>query len=150
MSYTNADGLRILTNGDAGVAADNGTTAVPEIKTMVVSIDATAGAVDYNNGEDAFIPAGSFLKSASLFATTTLVGGTSIDLGFKTAAGGAIDADGIVAAATLAEINAGHVCDGADIGTVIDASNDAYVSVSAVSGTFSAGAAKLVIEYIEG
>lgn len=150
MSYTNADGLRILTEGDAGVAADNGTTAVPEIKTMVVSIDTTAGAVDFNNGEDAFIPAGSFLKSASLFATTTLVGGTSIDLGFKTAAGVAIDADGIVDAATLAEINAGHVCDGADIGTVIDASNDAYVSVSVVTGTFSAGVAKLVLEYIEG
>lgn len=150
MSYTNADGLRILTNGDAGVAADNGTTAVPEIKTMVVSIDTTAGAVDFNNGEDAFIPAGSFLKSASLFATTTLVGGTSIDLGFKTAAGAAIDADGIVDAATLAEINAGHVCDGADIGTVIDASNDAYVSVSVVTGTFTAGVAKLVLEYIEG
>lgn len=150
MSYTNADGLRILTNGDAGVAADNGTTAVPEIKTMVVSIDTTAGAVDFNNGEDAFIPAGSFLKSASLFATTTLVGGTSIDLGFKTAAGAAIDEDGIVDAATLAEINAGHVCDGADIGTVIDASNDAYVSVSVVTGTFSAGVAKLVLEYIEG
>ena len=90
------------------------------------------------------------MKSASLFATTTLVGGTSIDLGFKTAAGGAIDADGIVAAATQAEINAGHVCDGADIGTVISASDDAYVSVSAVAGSFSAGAAKLVIEYIEG
>jgi hypothetical protein len=149
MSYTNADGLRILTNGDAGVPAANGLTAKSEIKTLVVTVDATAGAVDFNNAEDAFIPAGSFLKSATLFATTTLAGGTSIDLGFVNAAGTEIDADGIVDAATLAEINAGHVCDGADIGTVISASADAYVSVSVVTGTFTAGVAKLVLEYIE-
>jgi len=149
MSYTNADGLRVLTNGDAGTPARNGVTAEAEIKTMVVSIDATAGAVDFNNAEDAFLPAGTFLKSATLLPSTTLAGGTSITIGFKTAAGAAIDADGIVAAATTAEINAGHVCDGADIGTVVDASNDAYVSVSAVSGSYTAGVAKLVIEYIE-
>jgi hypothetical protein len=149
MSYTNADGLRILTNGDAGVPAANGLTAKSEIKTLVVTVDATAGAVDFNNAEDAFIPAGSFLKSATVFATTTLAGGTSIDLGFVNAAGTEIDADGIVDAATLAEINAGHVCDGADIGTVISASADAYVSVSVVTGTFTAGVAKLVLEYIE-
>jgi len=149
MSYTNADGLRVLTDGDAGTPANNGLNAVPALKTMVVTVDATAGAVDLNNGEDAAIPAGSFLKSATLFATTTLVGGTSIDLGFVDAAGDAIDADGIVDAATLAEINAGHVCDGADVGTVISASDDAYVSVSVVTGTFTAGVAKLVLEYIE-
>ena len=149
MSYTNADGLRVLTNGDAGVPAGNGVNAASEIKTMVVSIDTTAGAVDFNNAEDAFIPVGSFLKSATLLPTTTLVGGTSIDLGFVDADGNALDADGIVDAATLAEINAGHVCDGADIGTVISSTKDAYVSLSVVTGTFTAGVAKLVLEYIE-
>ena len=151
MSYTNADGLRVLTNGDAGVAAQNGTTAVSAKKTMTAIVDLTKGDQDFTNGEDAFIPAGAFITAASIVVTTAAAGGTNVSLGLKEADGTVIDADGIDATVLTAALaaNKAVACDGALVGgtATIGAANG-HLSVD-VTGTFTAGVFTLVIEYIE-
>ena len=151
MSYTNADGLRILTNGDAGVAAENGVNTVSAKKTMLVNIDLTKVDQALNNGEDAFIPAGSYITAASLVVKTAASGGTNVTIGLINAAGSDIDADGIdatVATAALAA-NLAVACDGAKVGgTETVGAADAYIDID-VTGTYTAGELLLVIEYIE-
>ena len=153
MSYTNADGLRILTNGDAGVAAENGVNTVSAKKTMLVNIDLTKGDQALNNGEDAFIPAGSYITAASLVVKTAASGGTNVTIGLINAAGSDIDADGIDATIALSAINAttkAVACDGALVGgAVMTGAADAYIKANYGTAAFTAGAAKLVITYIE-
>ena len=63
MSYTNADGLFIVTDEAQGAVRDNGITSSNGIKTLVFEIkDATKlGTADVDpQPNDAFIPAGSY------------------------------------------------------------------------------------------
>ena len=156
MSYTNADGLLVLTNGAAGTPADNGIAEYGK-KFLVVDIaDATeigtAAAAPAAN--DAFIPAGSYITGAHLVVTTAFTSGGSaaLNVGLYTAAGVAIDADGIDATVAVADLaaNKAVACDGALVGgTATVGTADAYVSWDYDTAAFTAGAAKLVIEYIE-
>lgn len=151
MSYTNADGLLVLTDGAAGIPAENGATAVGAKKNLLVNIDLTKGAQDFNAGTDAGIPAGSYITAASLVVKTAAAGGTSVTIGLVNAAGSAIDADGIDAAVATADLaaNKAVACDGALVGgTATVGAAEGFVSVT-VSGTFTAGEALLLIEYIE-
>ena len=62
MSYTNSDGLFVLTDGDQGAVKDNG-GALAATKVLVVEIpDATklGTAQTAPTANDAFIPAGSY------------------------------------------------------------------------------------------
>ncbi len=106
-----------------------------------------------NNGfsdQDAYIPTGSYIKSASLIVETAFAGGTSYNIGLYNAAGSAIDADGIDAGVATAALAAdlAVACDGALVGGTALVTSDAYLVVAA-TGTFTAGKAKLVIEYIQ-
>jgi hypothetical protein len=106
-----------------------------------------------NNGfsdQDAYIPAGSYITSATLVVETAFAGGTSYNIGLYNQAGTVIDADGIdagVATAALAA-NLAVDCDGALVATQALVTSDAYLVVAA-TGTFTAGKAKLVIEYLQ-
>ncbi len=149
MSYTNADGLYVLTHGGQGDILAGGSTAAFAKKTIKVTLDLTADrAVSAN---DVFIPAGSYITAAHLVVTTAAAGGTSINFGLADAAGAAIDADGIDAGVLTAALAAdlAVVCDGALVGGTagVGAAN-AYIT-TANTGTFTAGEAVLVIEYIE-
>ena len=151
MSYTNADGLLVLTNGAAGVPADNGLTAVGAKKTMLVNIDLTKGDQALNTANDAFIPAGSYITSASLVVKTAAAGGTNVTIGLITAAGADIDADGIDATVATADLaaNKAVACDGALVGgTATVGVDNAYVGI-ATTGSFTAGQVLLMIDYIE-
>jgi len=151
MSYTNADGLLVLTNGAAGVPADNGLTAVAAKKNLIVSIDLTKGDQALNTANDAFIPAGSYITAASLVVKTAAAGGTNVTIGLITAAGADIDADGIDATVGTADLaaNKAVACDGALVGgTATVGAANGYVDID-VTGTFTAGELLLLIEYIE-
>ena len=151
MSYTNADGLLILTNGEAGTPAENGRTAVAAKKNLIVDIDLTKGGQSWRSGVDAFIPAGSYITSASLVVKTAAAGGTSVNFGLVKADGTAIDADGIDAAVALADLaaNKAVACDGALVGgTATVGVDNAYVGI-ATTGSFTAGQVLLMIDYIE-
>ena len=157
MSYTNADGLFVITNNAQGAVRDNGLNAQNGVKTMVFELkDATAlGTSDVNpQPNDAFIPAGAYITKASLVVTTAFTSGGSatLGIGLQQADGSIIDADGIDAAVAVADLaaNKAVVCNGALVGgTATVGAANAYMSLVYASAAFTAGAAKLVIEYIE-
>ena len=156
MSYVNADGLEILTAGEQGTAAKRGTSLSSQKKSLVMNITGTEvpSSVATPQDHDAFIPAGSYITSASLIVSTAFTSGGSatLTIGTYTQAGAAVDADGIDAAVALAAIGADKAvaCDGAAVGgTATVGGADVYVEAIYGTAAFTAGEAKLVIEYIE-
>ena len=156
MSYVNADGLEILTAGEQGTAAKRGTSLSSQKKALVMNITGTEvpSAAATPQDHDAFIPAGSYITSASLIVSTAFASGGSatLTIGTYTQAGAAVDADGIDAAIALAAIGADKAvaCDGAAVGgTATVGGADVYIEAIYGTAAFTAGEAKLVIEYIE-
>jgi len=105
----------------------------------------------------AFVPAGAMVVDAYFNTTTAFASGTSYDIGLEQNDGStAIDADGLFDALVLADIDA-------SVGTALTASLhagtnsgvlcgqrlsvDGYLVVAA-TGSFTAGEAELVLEYI--
>jgi len=155
MAYVNADGLEILTAGEAGVAAKRGTAVSPK-KALVMTItgtDLAASAVTPQD-HDAFIPAGSFITSASLIVTSAFTSGgaATLTIGAYEQDGSVVDANGIDDAIALAAIGADKAvaCDGALVGgTATVGAADVYIEANYGAAAYNAGEAKLVIEYIE-
>lgn len=156
MSWTNADGLTVLMHGEQGQVKDNGSTTESMTQTLIVDIDdgstipATAATPAAN---DAYIPAGSYIKNAYLIVETAFAGATAVlNIGTYQKDGTTIDADGIDAAIAVTAIDAANdvvVCDGAQVGGVVTVgANDAYVKVDYDTAAFTAGKAKLYVEYI--
>lgn len=102
----------------------------------------------------AYVPSGAAITNCYIKATTNFAGGTSYDIGLiQSDDSTAIDLDGIFDAVTLAQCNAGadmreHA--GTNSGALIaqELAADGYLKVVA-TGTFTAGEAELVLEYIE-
>jgi hypothetical protein len=156
MSYVNADGLEVLTAGEQGTPAKRGTSLSSQKKSLVMNITGTEvpSSVATPQDHDAFIPAGSYITGAHLLVSTAFTSGGSATLtvGTYTQAGAAVDADGIDAAIALAAIGADKAvaCDGAAVGgTATVGGADVYIEAIYGTAAFTAGEAKLVIEYIE-
>ena len=159
MSYTNADGLFVLTDGAQGAVNGEGVTARASRQTLVVDITsantlATFGASNIDPLAPQ-LPAGAIIVNADLVVTTpfTSGGAATLTIGTYNAAGTAIDADGIDATIALGVIDAdGDVvqCDGAQVsGLVTVGGAAAYVGWNYGTAAYTAGAAKLIIEYIK-
>lgn len=155
MAYVNADGLEILTAGEAGTAAKRGTAVSPK-KALVMTLTGTdlGSSADTPQDHDAFIPAGSYITSASLIVTTawTSAGSATLTIGAYQQDGTTVDADGIDAAIakTALAANTAVACNGALVGgTATVGANDVYIEANYGTAAFTAGEAKLVIEYIE-
>jgi hypothetical protein len=158
MSYTNADGLRVLTNDDQGAVKLQGVTATDPTQVLVMDITFTAlgttfGAsnIDLNNP---YIPAGSLIKRADLVMTTAATSGGSatLTIGTYNAAGTAIDADGIDATVALTAIDAiGETvrCDGAHLTVGGYVAENAYIGAIYATAAYTAGVGKLYIEYVK-
>ena len=156
MAYVNADGLEILAAGDAGTAAKRGTSLSSQKKALVMTITGTdlGSSADTPQDHDAFIPAGSYITGAHLIVTTAFTSGGSatLTIGTYQQDGTTVDADGIDATIALAALaaNKGVACDGAAVGgTATVGANDVYIEAIYGTAAFTAGEAKLVIEYIE-
>lgn len=159
MSYTNADGLRILTNGDDGLELNLGTTAGSVRRVLVVDligteIGSTFGASDITPS-DPYIPAGSLILSATIVATTAFDSAgeaATLTIGTYDSAGAAIDADGIDAAVTEAAVGTNGLtvrCDGAHLTTTGYVSVNAYIGAIYGTEAFTSGAGKLYVEYVK-
>jgi len=106
----------------------------------------------------AFVPAGAVIVDAYIIPTTDFAGGTSYDIGLEQSDGStAIDADGLFDALVLADLDATpgssvtaaeHA--GTNSGVLIGQKLlvDGYLLVAA-TGTFTAGVAVFMIEYVE-
>ena len=156
MAYVNADGLEILAAGDAGTAAKRGTSLSSQKKALVMTITGTdlGSSADTPQDHDAFIPAGSYITGAHLIVTTAFTSGGSatLTIGTYQQDGTTVDADGIDATIALAALaaNKGVACDGAAVGgTATVGANDVYIEANYGTAAFTAGEAKLVVEYIE-
>ena len=156
MSYVNADGLEVLTAGEQGTAAKRGTSLSSQKKALVMNITGTEvpSSVATPQDHDAFIPAGSYITGAHLVVTTALTSGGSatLTIGSYTQAGAAVDADGIDATIAVADLvaNKAVACNGAAVGgTATVGAADVYIEAIYGTAAFTAGEAKLVIEYIE-
>lgn len=158
MSYTNADGLLVLTNGDQGVVRTQGTAASGVRQTLVMDLTLTELGTTFGaaniNVQNPVIPANSLILSATLVmsAAATSGGSATLTIGTYNAAGTAIDADGIDATVALAALNAiGSTvrCDGAHLSTAGLVTVDAYIGAIYATAAFTAGTAKLFIEYVK-
>ena len=164
--WTNEDGLQVPFGQDQaretqslmGKTANNGPYGY-----MIVDInwdDLPTFTADLNNNgtnngfsdSDAYIPAGSYIVSATLIIETLFAGGTDYDIGIYEQDGTAISAQGIDATLVLADIDGGAdvvKCNGALAGGILSVgSDDAYIKF-VEEGTFTAGKMKLVIEYVQ-
>lgn len=156
MSWTNADGLTVLMHGEQGEVKAQGLTAAPMKKYLVLDIaDATAipSSAAAPAANDPFIPSGSLITGAWVIVETAFTSGgaATLTIGTQTAAGAAVDADGIDAVVALAALaaNKGVVCDGAQVAGTALVTSDAYLSFIYGTAAYTAGAAKVVVEYIE-
>ena len=156
MSYTNADGLYVFTNGDEGVPLNEGQSATSIRQQLVIDIPSLAalgttfGAANINP-QAPFIPAGSVILGATLVMTTgaTSGGSATLTIGTYNAAGTAIDADGIDATVAVAALGANATvrCDGAHLTTGGYLTANAYIGAIYGTAAFTAGAGKLIVEF---
>lgn len=156
MSWTNADGLTVLMHEEQGTVKDQGNAVNGAKSTLVVDIpDATLipSSVATPAANDPFIPAGSYITDAYLVVETAFTSGgaATLTIGTYESDATAIDADGIDATVAVAALaaNKAVACDGAQVGgTATVGANDAYVQLIYGTAAYTAGAAKLVIEYV--
>jgi len=152
-NWTNDDGM-LVQFGNQDTADQGLTSAVT--RRVIVDITGTdvASSAPVPGAYDPSIPAGAYITKAYIISETTFTSGgaATLTVGLQESDGTAIDADGIDAAIAIAALTAGDVvlCDGALAGGVLTVgSEDAYVSMLYGTAAYTAGAAKLVIEYIE-
>ena len=158
MSYTNADGVYVLTGVDQGAVRPNGTTDEAVRRTLVIDIDFTQIPTTVTSANinplDAFIPANSIITNATLVMTTAAASGgaATLDIGTYTSSATAVAATGILAASALSTVNtqyavvrpAGTLVSGA----VTTGTAPVYVVPKYNTAAFTAGAGKLFIQYI--
>lgn len=154
MSYTNADGLYVLTRGDQGVTRDGGATASEELRIKFDLTELGTSIASSNmDPYEAFIPAGAVIEDAILVVTeaATSGGSATLTIGTYEADASAIDADGIDAAIAVTAIDADNDvvrCDGAQVdGVGGKLAANAYVKATYGTAAFTAGEVELVIKY---
>jgi hypothetical protein len=150
-TWTNADGLSVgfgirdSKNDNAGQVQTEGNV---EILQFPIDYDVYDVIGTAPQSKSIPIPAGATILRGNVRATTIWAGGTSINFGTMLASGTAIQAAGLasaVAIASLDTVNKVVLFTGAQIGTAV--STDAYFGM-AFTGTFTAGAGIVTIEYI--
>ena len=158
MSFENAAGLGVRNHyGERKIVDKFGgqvstSLNVKEVE-WVFSYDDLPSAVSGGYME-AYIPKGAVILSAKMVALVAFAGGTSYDIGLEQNGGTAIDADGLFDGVAVANLNVvnewadsgGHT--GALVGSTVGLTHDGFLLVVA-TGTFTAGKAKLVVEYRE-
>jgi len=158
--WTNTDGLEVrFKNPEAGQLAA-GLNTMGAIKTLELDLDFVAASITAaSDSHAAFIPAGAFIVNAFVITKVAAAGGTSISIGLAAKDGSSAAAAAILSATlgVTASFNATTKvvqCDGTNViftsGVATKFSNtiDGYVYTTKV-GTFTAGQARLIINYIE-
>lgn len=157
-SWTNPDGL-VQYYGTRDVENDrtnvlNSPGPIVTVQAMFTYAD-TVAPTAADTGQ-VFVPANAFIVDAYWQTYTAWVGGTSWDVGLVDINGSNGDADGLWDGLPIASVNAigetapGTIATygGALVGAVAGVgANDLYLKVAA-TGTFTAGAARIVVRYL--
>lgn len=159
--WVNSDGLAVMFPGAASRDAVIGKSNFNgEDQELIVSIDYSrlpafsaneaAGAI-YGSISNAAIPDGALIKGAVLTVDTAFTGATAtLSVGLVTYDGTEVDNDGLIDAATVANMDtAGKVITGAGalVNTKLAAGAPCYIWVSVQTATFTAGHGRLKITY---
>lgn len=166
--HTNQDGLTVRYGGAniPSVGFTRATSVFGAVGQLVVDftfdnlpgydeLDAGGdhGNADVFSGLQAFVPAGSYIESAYIVVTEewdSAGNNSTLTIGTYQKDGTVIDLDGIDLAVTEAElaVNRAVDCNGAQVGgTVTVGAEDAYI-VAVTANTPTAGAARLVVNYV--
>lgn len=155
--YTNADGLSIRFGTESARTVPVGSPAQAGSKQQIQAIisfdrmEAFGTATLLDPLFQCAMPEGSIITTANLVVITAFTGaGATLDIGVCTAAGVAIDADGIDATIALTAIDAvGETvtCDGALVaGAAL--TGDGYLTAQLGTANFTAGKGLLTVNYI--
>ena len=155
--WTNSDGLEVRFNGPEAGPTGASVSTLGAVKNLVLDFDFATAITAAADAHEAFIPAGSYIKSATLIVTTaaTSAGTATLSIGLAQKDGTAINSTGIDATIALTALDAVTEvvkCDGTLAGgTASIGSANGYVYTTPTTGAdvFTAGRGKLVIEYIE-
>ena len=155
--WTNSDGLEVRFNGPEAGPTGASVSTLGAVKNLVLDFDFATAITAAADGHEAFIPAGSYIKAATLIVTTaaTSAGTATLSIGLAQKDGTAINNIGIDSAIALSAIDAVTEvvkCDGTLAGgTASIGAYNGYVYTTPTTGAdvFTAGRGKLVIEYIE-
>jgi len=151
-TWDNFDGLKVKFGLDRAEENPKGRNAVQATNHMTVSVDLVNGnhALTDVSEWDAYIPAGAYITKATLVMTEAAAGGTSINIGLAQPDQTVIDADGIDSGILTAAMAADTAvdCDGALVSTQATIGSNRGVVYITPTGTFTAGKADLVIEYV--
>lgn len=148
--WINADGLEVgfgrrdTKNLEAGSIEVKGQVRQVELEIYFDEDNATASV------KNAVVPAGAVVVGATLQVSTAFAGGTSVKVGTISTDGVTIDDDSLITptAGAVANLTAGAVLKGAGAAvgaTVAEPTNITYE----LTGTFTAGRATLLVEYIQ-
>jgi hypothetical protein len=159
MAWTNSDGLVVRFGTERADSINSGVNAESPLKSITHSFT-YADVADTDTAapaEDApAIPAGAVITRAVLYVTDAFVGATGVlDIGLKVAAGTNTDDDGILSTgiATIDVDGDTVVGDGALVAsadlTGVAFTENQYLMTTWDTAAFTAGAAKLVVEYME-
>jgi hypothetical protein len=159
-AWNNSDGLRVEFGLDRTKKSKTGTPAnTGVIRQVVATITGTelsltaAGALLPPGRNEVLLPPNVQITKATLYVTAAFTSGgaATLDIGLSDASGTPIDEDGLFAAVALASINAiGKSVAGAGalVGTTIGTAG-AYLSYDVDTAVYTAGEAKLVVEYVK-
>lgn len=148
--WVNNDGLEVgfgrrdTKNLEAGSIETKGQVRQLELE-VFFDEDSTAASV-----KNAVIPAGAVVTSATLYVREAFVGGTSVSVGTIKLDNTGAAASALVTATNgaIADLTAGAVVKGT--GALVGAATADNINVTyATTGTFSAGHATVLIEYIQ-
>lgn len=158
--WTNSDGLEVRFNGPEAGQTGADVSTLGAVKQLVVDIsDFTTNISADADGNESYIPAGSQIVRAYLKVTTAMAGTSgTLKIGLSSKDGSTLTDDDAILTTSLgtqANLAAGKtlLCDGAaaaassGVFTRFSSTVNGYVYTTK-GGTVSAGAGKLVIEYI--
>jgi hypothetical protein len=110
------------------------------------------GSNDSFSNSHAYIPANAVITDVKFYVKTAFTSGgaATLDVGLYAKAGGAIDADGLIAAQAVAGLTAGTCITGAGALATNDnvGSSNAYIGMTYGTAAFTAGSGRLVVRYV--
>lgn len=152
VDWTNSDGLEIRFTGPEANQSSAGVSTMGAVKNLIVDFNFAEAITAAAWSHEAFIPAGSYIKAATLIVTSAMTGTSgTLSIGLAQKDGTAILATAIDDAIAQGALEANEVvkCDGTYAGgTISIGANNGYIYTT-LGGTVTGGRGRLVIEYIE-
>lgn len=153
--WTNADGLVIKSGTDEGKVAKVGVYAgtykgIHVAEAVFTYADLAAYGTDTVLSDTLALPDGARITAAAIYVETAFTSGGSATLEFgalRSDRSTAYDADGFVAATAVASLTAGATITGSGALVNTTLANDALLTVTARVANFTAGKARVRVEY---